>query len=316
MTIRTYNIRLVERYVLEGVCFTMNEEQRLGQQGNTHIKKNQQQQPKKDYSQYFDFSKAKIISEDDNKKVMRINGRDITIHEQPDYKQGKRRGKETTQVIRPEHVIPPELTQLGAGKKFLIRTYGCQMNTHDSENMAGLLTEMGFESTDVTEEADVILLNTCAIRENAENKVFGEIGHLKPLKLEKPELIIGVCGCMSQEESVVNRILQKHQHIDLVFGTHNIHRLPHLLRDAIFGKEMVVEVWSRKATLLKTCLVSVKVRHKPGLTSCMAVISSAHIVLFLIRVEKNVAVCQRTLSLKFVTLLAKATKKSLCLDKM
>lgn len=251
MTIRTYNIRLVERYVLEGVCFTMNEEQRLGQQGNTHIKKNQQQEPKKDYSQYFDFSKAKIISEDENKKVMRINGRDITIHEQPDYKQGKRRGKETTQVIRPDHVIPPELTLLGAGKKFLIRTYGCQMNTHDSENMAGLLTEMGFESTDVTEEADVILLNTCAIRENAENKVFGEIGHLKPLKLEKPELIIGVCGCMSQEESVVNRILQKHQHIDLVFGTHNIHRLPHLLRDAIFGKEMVVEVWSKEGDIVE-----------------------------------------------------------------
>ncbi|TSB46481.1 tRNA (N6-isopentenyl adenosine(37)-C2)-methylthiotransferase MiaB [Alkalicoccobacillus porphyridii] len=231
----------------------MNEEQRKGQLGNTHIdpKQKQTQTPTKDYSQYFDFSKAKMISEDDHKKVMRINGRDITIYDQPDYKEGKRRGKQETQVIRPEHVVPPELLQLGKGKKFLIRTYGCQMNTHDSENMAGLLTEMGFEATDVTEEADVILLNTCAIRENAENKVFGEIGHLKPLKLEKPELIIGVCGCMSQEESVVNRILQKHQHIDMVFGTHNIHRLPHLLRDAIFGKEMVVEVWSKEGDIVE-----------------------------------------------------------------
>ena len=76
------------------------------------------------------------------------------------------------------------------------------------------------------QEADIILFNTCAIRENAEDKVFGEIGHLKPLKTENPNLILGVCGCMSQEESVVNRILQKHAFVDLIFGTHNIHRLP------------------------------------------------------------------------------------------
>ncbi|WP_231686974.1 tRNA (N6-isopentenyl adenosine(37)-C2)-methylthiotransferase MiaB [Bacillus sp. JCM 19034] len=182
---------------------------------------------------------------------MRIDGRDISILEQPDYRQGKRRGKEDVQVIRPESLIPDKMKGIGAGKKFLIRTYGCQMNTHDSENMAGLLLEMGFESTEVSEEADVILLNTCAIRENAENKVFGEIGNLKPLKLERPELIIGVCGCMSQEENVVNRIMQKHQHIDLIFGTHNIHRLPHLLHDAILGKEMVIEVWSKEGDIVE-----------------------------------------------------------------
>lgn len=125
------------------------------------------------------------------------------------------------------------------------------MNEHDTEVMAGILSEMGYESTNVTEEADIILLNTCAIRENAENKVFGEIGHLKPLKLENPDLIIGVCGCMSQEESVVNRILKKHQHIDLIFGTHNIHRLPHLVKEALFGKEMIVEVWSKEGDIIE-----------------------------------------------------------------
>ena len=93
------------------------------------------------------------------------------------------------------------MKHIGVGKKFMIRTYGCQMNVHDSENMSGLLLEMGFSETDRTEDADVILLNTCAIRENAENKVFGEIGHLKTLKQERPELILGICGCMSQEES-------------------------------------------------------------------------------------------------------------------
>ena len=90
--------------------------------------------------------------------------------------------------------------------------------------------------TDSTEDADVILLNTCAIRENAENKVFGELGHLKPLKRKIRILLIGVCGCMSQEESVVNRIMQKHQHVDMIFGTHNIHRLPYILKEAYIVK--------------------------------------------------------------------------------
>ena len=82
------------------------------------------------------------------------------------------------------------------------------MNEHDTEVMAGILIGLGYEPTDTVEDANVILLNTCAIRENAENKVFGELGHLKPLKQRNPDVLIGVCGCMSQEESVVNKILE------------------------------------------------------------------------------------------------------------
>ncbi|KYG34981.1 tRNA (N6-isopentenyl adenosine(37)-C2)-methylthiotransferase MiaB [Alkalihalobacillus trypoxylicola] len=234
----------------------MNEEQRLGKQGNTNENsekdvKSSNGKTTKDYSKYFDFSNAKIISEEGNKKVIKIEGREIAIHDQPDFKQGKRRGKEDAKVIRPEQLIPTEMKSIGQGKKFLIRTYGCQMNVHDSENMSGLMLEMGFSETEDHMEADVILLNTCAIRENAENKVFGEIGHLKTLKKERPELILGICGCMSQEENVVNRIMKKHQHMDLIFGTHNIHRLPHLLQEAIFGKEMVVEVWSKEGDIIE-----------------------------------------------------------------
>ncbi|MGO4887700.1 tRNA (N6-isopentenyl adenosine(37)-C2)-methylthiotransferase MiaB [Anaerobacillus sp. MEB173] len=173
-----------------------------------------------------------------------------TTYTPPNYKEAKRRGKEDVQVHY-DFSIPEELKSLGNGKKFLIRTYGCQMNEHDSENMAGILLDMGYEPTAETEDADIILINTCAVRENAENKVFGEIGNLKQLKLEKPELIIGVCGCMSQEEGVVNRILQKHQQVDLIFGTHNIHRLPHLIKEAYFGKEMVVEVWSKEGDIIE-----------------------------------------------------------------
>src|SRR5690625_7218072 len=108
---------------------------------------------------------------------------------------------------------------------------------------------MGYEPTTIEAEADVILLNTCAIRENAENKVFGQIGHLKQLKREKPDLILGVCGCMSQQESVVNRILKSHQHVDLIFGTHNIHRLPPLIEKAILSNAQVVEGWSKESDI-------------------------------------------------------------------
>ena len=204
----------------------------------------------KDYSKYFDFSNAKVTEREDGKKVMKISGRSILISDQPDYSKGKRRGKEDVQVHY-DFNIPEDMKEIGKGKSFLIRTYGCQMNYHDTENMAGMLLELGFTETEDTNTADIIILNTCAIRENAENKVFGEIGNLKPLKRERPELILAVCGCMSQEEGVVNRIMQKHQHIDLIFGTHNIHRLPHLLKDAIFGKEMVVEVWSKEGDIVE-----------------------------------------------------------------
>ena len=168
----------------------------------------------------------------------------------PNLKQAKRRGKEEVQVLQFE-AIPEDMRDIGRGKHYLIKTYGCQMNVHDSETIAGILQSMGYSPTDREEDADVILLNTCAVRENAEDKVFGELGRLKPLKVERPGLILGVCGCMSQEEAVIRRILQQHQYVDLIFGTHNIHRLPHLLKEALFGKEMVVEVWSKEGDIVE-----------------------------------------------------------------
>jgi tRNA-N(6)-(isopentenyl)adenosine-37 thiotransferase enzyme MiaB len=204
----------------------------------------------KDYSKYFDFSGAKVISEDESGRTIRLNGRDIHIVSEPNYRQEKQRGKEEVQVHY-ENAIPDDLKSLGLGRKYLIYTYGCQMNEHDTEVMRGLFEEMGYEPTEERADADVILLNTCAVRENAEDKVFGELGHLKVLKQQRPELILGVCGCMSQEASVVNRLMQKHAHVDLIFGTHNIHRLPHLLQEAHFGKEMVIDVWSKEGDIIE-----------------------------------------------------------------
>lgn len=168
----------------------------------------------------------------------------------PSLKEARRRRKHSVHHLN-DFSIPEDIQGIGKGKKYLIHTYGCQMNEHDTEVMAGIFEEIGYTATKNEEEADIILLNTCAIRENAENKVFGQIGHLKPLKQERPGLIVGVCGCMAQEEAVVNRILQKHQHVDMIFGTHNIHRLPQLLKEALFSKEMVMEVWSKEGDVIE-----------------------------------------------------------------
>ena len=200
----------------------MNEEQRLASQQATQEKK-----PEKDYSKYFE--------------------RVITA---PSLKDAKKRGKEEVKYHN-DFKIDEQFRGMGAGRKFYIRTYGCQMNEHDSEVMAGIFMALGYEPTDNIEIADVVLLNTCAIRENAENKVFGELGFLMKYKRKNPEMLIGVCGCMSQEESVVNKILTKYQHVDMVFGTHNIHRLPNILQEAYMSKAMVVEVWSKEGDVVE-----------------------------------------------------------------
>lgn len=177
--------------------------------------------------------------------------KDYSIYFQPpSLSDAKKRGKEDIQVHY-DFDIPEEMREIGKDKYYLIQTYGCQMNEHDTETIKGLLEQMGYRSTDDRKQADILLLNTCAVRENAEDKVFGELGHLKHLKIEKPSLILGVCGCMSQEESVVNRILKKHPFVDLIFGTHNIHRLPFLLKEAMFSKEMVIEVWSKEGDIIE-----------------------------------------------------------------
>ncbi|WP_339321277.1 tRNA (N6-isopentenyl adenosine(37)-C2)-methylthiotransferase MiaB [Paenibacillus sp. FSL W8-0194] len=204
----------------------------------------------KDYSKYFDFSDAKVLSEDEHGKTIRIKGREIHIISEPNHRQSKKRRREEVQVLY-ETAVPEELRGIGNGKHYIVYTYGCQMNEHDSETIKGMLEEMGYTPTEDRKEADIILLNTCAIRENAEDKVFGELGHLKHLKKEKPGLLLGVCGCMSQEENVVNRIMQKHGFVDIIFGTHNLHRLPHLVKEALFSKEMVVEVWSKEGDIIE-----------------------------------------------------------------
>lgn len=130
------------------------------------------------------------------------------------------------------------------GRKRLANTetYGCQQNENDTERIRGMLYECGFDFTDNPEEADVVIYNTCAVRENAEQKVFGKIGILKHIKESRPDMIIGLCGCMVQQEHISEKILKIHRHIDLIFGTHALWRMPELLYEAMHKKKAVVDI--------------------------------------------------------------------------
>ena len=121
----------------------------------------------------------------------------------------------------------------------LIETFGCQQNFADSDKLRGMLERMGYAMTDSRERADLILFNTCAVREHAELRVLGNIGALKKLKEKKPTLVIGVGGCMMQQEHRVREILEKYRHVDLIFGTHTLHELPSMLETVLEKGERV-----------------------------------------------------------------------------
>ena len=178
----------------------------------------------------------------------------------PNYKEAKLRNKET--VIREEYEFDDSLSKLGVGKTYHVKTYGCQMNEHDSENIKAMLEELGFTEEEVMEKADLVLLNTCSIRENAHNKAFGMLGRLKHLKEERKDLIIGLCGCMAQEEGVVDEILHKYRYVNFVFGTHNLHRLPYLLNENMKNNKLSIEVYSKEGNLIEGMPVKRANSHK------------------------------------------------------
>ena len=162
----------------------------------------------------------------------------------PDLKEAKIRTKKEIRVILDDYKVPEDMKKIGVGQKYYIKTYGCQMNVHDSENLKAILEDMSFKESDTMEEADFILLNTCAIRENAHNKMYGFLGRVKHLKESKPNIICAICRCMAQEESVVEDIKTKYKWVDIVFGTHNIHKLPNILEESLNKQKQEIEVYS------------------------------------------------------------------------
>jgi tRNA-2-methylthio-N6-dimethylallyladenosine synthase len=163
----------------------------------------------------------------------------------PNMEEAKIRNKAKVNYIYENREFNP----LFKNKKYYLKTYGCQMNVHDSEEIKSLLESLGYNETDDYTKSDLIILNTCAIRENAHDKVFGFLGRCKHLKKANKDLIIGLCGCMAQEESVVEEIKTKHPYIDIVFGTHNMNELPKMLEN-FYGKQDI-EVYSKEGDVIE-----------------------------------------------------------------
>lgn len=180
----------------------------------------------------------------------------------PNLEEAKKRGKRKVLVKEFDYKIEKDELGLGVGKKYFIKTYGCQMNEHDSENIKAILEGMSFEETEDYMNADFILLNTCSIRENAHHKAFGMLGRIKNLKQKRNDLIVGLCGCMAQEEVVVDEIIKKYKWLDLVFGTHNIHRLPQLLKEVVETKKQEIEVMSIEGDIIENIPVKRDSKYK------------------------------------------------------
>ena len=156
----------------------------------------------------------------------------------PNYEDERKRTDKEVKII---YLDDEKTKDTLKNKKYYLKTYGCQMNVHDSEELSAHLENLGAKPTDDLDEADIAILNTCAIRENAHDKVFGYLGRCKHIKAKR-NLIICLCGCMAQEESVVNTIKEKYPYVDIVFGTHNIHELPKLISE--YQNKQEIEVYS------------------------------------------------------------------------
>ncbi len=167
----------------------------------------------------------------------------ILVESTPDLSKARDR-RMTFAYNYDEIVIPQSVLEYAKGRTYFIHTSGCQANYVDEENMSGMLEKAGLTKASEIEKADVIILNTCAVRENAEQKVFGQIGNLKAIKQADKTKLIAVCGCMVQQKHIIDFVLDKYKHVDLIFGTHNIQELPQMMAEVIEKNVRLVNVKS------------------------------------------------------------------------
>lgn len=175
--------------------------------------------------------------------------KDYSKYFAPSLKDARKRLKKDIKNI--DFEIEEKYLGMGLNKTYMLKTYGCQGNLADSEKIAGIMDELGYKEVFTEVEADVIFFNTCAIRENAENRIYGELGRLKGLKNNNPNLLICLCGCMPQEEVTVDLLREKYTQVDIVFGTHNIHKIPEYLYDAYLTHERILEVYSFEGEIVE-----------------------------------------------------------------
>lgn len=180
--------------------------------------------------------------------------------ELPSLKVARLRKNKDIPTIR--YKLDDKYHNMGKGKTYYIFTYGCQGNEADSEIMAGILEGVGYTLSNEPMNSDVVLLNTCAIRENAEQRIWGVLGQLKGRKRLNPNMIIGICGCMPQEENATQKLLESYDFVDIIFGTHNRNHLPQLIYEAYMSKSSVVEVISTVGNILEDAPVKRESKHK------------------------------------------------------
>lgn len=158
----------------------------------------------------------------------------------------------TEQEIAEQKEYIQKISNLISNKKYYLMTMGCQLNESESEKISGMVEEMGYVKTEEQEEADLVIFNTCCIRENAENKILGHLGILKAIKRHKKDMIIALGGCMAQEPHMLEKFKKSHgQHIDVIFGTHNLYKFPELLYTAIINNKKVTDIWEMDGTLVE-----------------------------------------------------------------
>ena len=169
----------------------------------------------------------------------------------PDLLKAASRKKEVTNfcVANSKHI--DDLKAIAKGKKYYIRTYGCQANVRDEETMRAMLEDVGYTFSEDIENVDIIIINTCAVRENAEDKVYGEIGNLKRLRKKNKDLILSICGCMVEQPEILKRLMDTFPEVNLFFGTHEIGQLLDLIYDAYTSKERIVSIESKQGEVVE-----------------------------------------------------------------
>ena len=153
----------------------------------------------------------------------------------------------------------------GRALKYLVVTFGCQMNERDSEKLAGSLEQMGYDKADSEEEADILVYNTCTVRENADKRLYGRLGVCKAYKARNKDMLIAICGCMMQEPNVVEKLRKSYPYVDIIFGTHNIFKFPELLHTRLESGSRITDIWQDTDEIVEDLPVRRKYSFKTGI---------------------------------------------------
>ena len=168
-------------------------------------------------------------------------------------------------MARARAYVKAESERLGRSLLSAVVTFGCQMNARDSEKLSGVLLDVGYQMTESEDEADFVIYNTCTVRDNANQKVYGRLGHLHSLKDKKPHMKIALCGCMMQEAVAIEKIRRSYSFVDLIFGTHNIFKFAELLTSLFENEDMIIDIWNETDKIVEELPIHRKYPFKSGI---------------------------------------------------